>query len=298
MTRSIFSRIDARWQWITAVAAADAVLLNVSNFEMVWRVELLALLAFVLLCVGISLIYTYLRPDPKLAGALQSAALFCLLTNLLAVFSYLLVGLSTAPLIDAQLAAFDGAIGFHWLAWKTWIFTPPALGTFVGWCYNSLGVEFILLIILLDPMGRTDRARELFFGVAAVSVIELVVGYWFPAAGAFVQYATPEAHTTSYVQQFMALRDGSLRNIDIFHTNGVLQFPSFHTGLAVICSFVVRGMPRFAWPLWTVNFLVIVSTPSCGGHYLADVLMGLLITIPTMIWIGSRTRHARNSIRG
>lgn len=290
MTSSLFSRIDARWLWIAGITLADTVLLSASSFQMVWRVELLGIFTFVVLCLGLSAFYTYRRPDPNLAGVLQSAALFALLTNILAIFSYLLAGLSRAPLIDSQLAAFDQSIGFNWPAWREWIASSPALKTFALWSYNSLGFEFVALIVMLDPMGRSDRARELFLGVASISTIELLIGYWFPAAGAFVQYATREAHSTAYVQQFLALRDGSIQNIDIFHTNGILQFPSFHTALAVICSFVVRGMRWLAWPLLLVNTLVIMATPNCGGHFLADVIMGLLISVPIMLWIGSRSK--------
>jgi len=294
MKPSVLSRIDARWYWIAGITVANVVMLMTSSFHFVFRVELIAILAFVLLTLSLSLVYTHLRPDPRLAGVLRSAALFSLLTNILAVFSYLLAGLSPAPLIDAQLAAVDHALGFNWLAWHAWLSTPPALGTFMWLCYNALGIELIILIVLLDPIGRTDRARELFLGIAAVSTIELVMGYWLPAAGAFVHYATPEAHSTAYVQQFLALRDGSLRDIDIFRTNGILQFPSFHTGLAVICSFVVRRIRWLAWPIVPLNFLVIVSTPSCGGHFLADVIMGLLVSVPIMMLICSKQSTTSN----
>lgn len=291
----MLKHIDARWHWVLGITGMNYVLSTISPLHVVMH-SLLVPLACASVFLAISAVYTYLRPDRGLAGVLLSAALFILLTNTLGIFSYLLGNLSHAPLIDTELAAFDRSLGFDWSAWRGFLSEPPALGIAMFNIYGSLGVELIVLILLLDPIGKHDRARELFLGFAAILTIELLIGYWFPAAGAFVQYATPEAHTSAYVQQFLALRDGSQRTVDVLHVEGILQFPSFHAALAVICSVVVRGIRWLAWPLWTLNLLVLISTPSCGGHYLADVLMGLLIALPIMRLICSR-QSAHKTLR-
>ncbi|MGF6606083.1 membrane-associated phospholipid phosphatase [Paraburkholderia sp. WSM4175] len=58
--------------------------------------------------------------------------------------------------------------------------------------------------------------------------------------------------------------------------------PSFHTTLAIVFIYALRRMPRlllFAIPL---NVTMILSTPTQGGHYLADVFASLLLSAPTI----------------
>src|SRR5262249_14325691 len=73
------------------------------------------------------------------------------------------------------------------------------------------------------------------------------------------------------------LRAGTLRTLDLEHFGGAVTFPSFHAAAAIL----------YAWALWplrwvrpfslAVNGLMLVATPIGGGHYLVDVLAGVMV---------------------
>lgn len=278
-------RPDVVWWLILGVAAADAALFLIGALTRPWGVvwsSQAVVAAGVLLLGVIWWVYGSIRPAPRLAGAARTGALFILYTNVIGTFSYLLAGTLRLPLLDRQLAAIDHALGFDWVAFHQWVSSAPWLWLAANVLYGCLGPQLILLIMLLDLLGRTDRAREFFLGFAISSLAVVILGCLLPAAGAFVEYAVPEARVTPYVLDYMHLRDGSLHQLNPFTMQGIVQFPSFHAALAVLCCYVVRGM-RWLFPLFLLmNALVIVVTPPIGGHHFIDVIVGLLLAGATL----------------
>jgi membrane-associated phospholipid phosphatase len=80
-----------------------------------------------------------------------------------------------------------------------------------------------------------------------------------------------------------------LRVLDLFHLNGVLTFPSFHAASAIL----------YAWGAWPIRWLrpfsllgngaMLLSTPIGGGHFLVDVLAGIVVATAAIYaarWIG------------
>ncbi|HZR37162.1 MAG TPA: phosphatase PAP2 family protein [Nevskia sp.] len=275
------SRHWAGWLPVLAVALLDTLLLAGSDFSVKWRAELPALAGAVLLA-SLWGVYGRLRRAPRLAELAYLGLVFLLFTNAAAIFSYLLTGLSGLPLHDGRLAAVDRALGFDWPGLYHWLRAAHWRWLLACCAYFSLGPQLILLLLLLSPLGHADRARELYLGFVISSLAVIVLGALLPAAGAFVEYRTPEAQHRLYVLQYLALRDGSLRAIDLGQVQGLVQFPSFHAALAVLCCHAVRGL-RGLFPLSLVlNLLVIAATPSVGGHHLTDVLAGLLLAGATI----------------
>ena len=75
---------------------------------------------------------------------------------------------------------------------------------------------------------------------------------------------------------------------------GLVTFPSFHTSLAIITTYAVRGIRFVTLPVAILNGLVIVSTLPEGGHYLIDVIAGAIISIIAIVAI--RTGYLPGSI--
>ncbi|WP_407070729.1 phosphatase PAP2 family protein [Paraburkholderia rhynchosiae] len=79
--------------------------------------------------------------------------------------------------------------------------------------------------------------------------------------------------------------------IDLANAQGVVSLPSFHTALAVLFTYSLRKVPwlrRVAVPL---NVIMILSTPTQGGHYLADVIAGLLLFALTLFTYNAIVRR-------
>ena len=86
------------------------------------------------------------------------------------------------------------------------------------------------------------------------------------------------------LRDILALRDGSLRHLELFKITGIVSFPSFHAASAVL----------YIWALWPVryvggaavvlNLLMMASTPVIGAHYMIDVFGGVALAV-VGIWL-------------
>src|SRR5262249_27296621 len=58
-----------------------------------------------------------------------------------------------------------------------------------------------------------------------------------------------------------------------------------HTAIALIVPWACRAVPWLFWPMCIANLGVLVSIPSEGGHYLADMVAGAIITVAILFWL-------------
>jgi membrane-associated phospholipid phosphatase len=191
------------------------------------------------------------------------------------------------PLQDAAFARLDEAFGFHWYAVMAWFDANPAVAKSMRHFYQSAAWLFPGLFLLFVALGRTDRVREfsVLYAITLFAVISVSAG--LPAKGAFAFYQPPAdlvAHLTPkagiyHLKQLDALRDGSLTVLRLEHATGLVTFPSFHTALAILAIYAVRGLRLLFWPVLALNAGVIVSTIPEGGHYAIDVVAGAVLTV-------------------
>ena len=264
------------WSLISAVFLADGLLLTTSNFRLLWRPECVILLSACALA-GIAWFYRHRRAVPRLAHMASSGCLLVLFTNAAAILNYILAGLLPLPLWDQRFDAADRALGLDWLSMYHWIGAHPAIDTGSNIVYLALGPEFLILLLVLDGLGRSRDATALRRYFTTSALVTVFSGILMPAAGAFVFYHLPIAHTTACVIQVAALRDGSLRLIDLSNAQGLVAFPSFHAALAVICAYAARSLRYLALPAALLNVLIIGSAPAIGGHYYIDIFAGLVL---------------------
>jgi membrane-associated phospholipid phosphatase len=121
---------------------------------------------------------------------------------------------------------------------------------------------------------------------AIALVVTTAISALVPAVGLYdaKHFANPNLPFTSeafleHLRDFPAVRDGSLRTMDLVNLTGIVTFPSFHAASAVI----------FLWALWAVwwmrpiaiaaNIGMLLATPYIGGHYFIDVFAGIAIAI-------------------
>jgi len=105
-----------------------------------------------------------------------------------------------------------------------------------------------------------------------------------PAEGAWAYYGVAHLVDAYYLPDFYALRAREMPEIVMAKTTGIIQFPSFHAAVALIFIYESRGI-RILFPACMgLNALMIISTPTWGGHHLSDVLAGLAV-VPCAIFI-------------
>ncbi len=213
---------------------------------------------------------------------LGAFTLFSITVNIL---DYQLTGTVVLPEWDSHFAAWDLAIGFHWLDWYHFVLAHPAFHTILQTVYGLLSPEIILLFLALPLSGHVRQGRRLLWWYMVSALVTITVGILLPARGAFVYYHLPIAAHTGYVPVMADLRNGTLSTINILQSQGLVVFPSFHAALAVLCAAAAWSWKWLRYPFLLLNGLIIVSAPSQGGHYGVDVIAGILLALITILFV-------------
>lgn len=204
----------------------------------------------------------------------------------LTIFSYLATA-TDWPLMDAYLARADSAFGFNAIGMVSAINEHPLLPRLLKISYDSLIYQSIAIPIVLAVFAPPARLYE-FVALFCVSGLMACVGMAFVPAAGTVDFYQPADNirgyfgegATGYLPTLHALR--SLAPYQITQLYGLVTFPSFHTVLAVIFTYVSRGRWYVLLPMIALNVLLIVGTIPEGGHYLIDVIAGALIAVASI----------------
>ena len=233
---------------------------------------------------ALSLIYTYLRPDERIAEASGYTALWllfslggCLLTYLAAV--------GGRPLQDAAFQAADAALGFDWGHWTAWIRERGWLRFALRVAYASLPLQIVVTVLVLSFTRAHRRNRELMLAATLALLLTSVGSAWLPAMGPFAVVSLPGAlpGDTLYIPHLEALRGPGPYLFNVAEFQGIIVLPSYHTVLGVLFVWAHRGF-RWSFPSFLVlNVAMMASVPSEGGHYLVDMLAGLVVALIAVV---------------
>jgi membrane-associated phospholipid phosphatase len=221
--------------------------------------------------------------DPKLIFALGTISQILLVTAIVGPLSYV-AGATNWPLQDSTFLAIDRALGMD----------PEPIARFVNdhrWlarCLESgyglikwplLGIPIILTMSL-----RLLRLQQFTLSLSLALAITIAISALVPAIGTYyglnVSPSSFPSVNTLYAAQLrdiLALREGSLRHLELYKLAGIVSFPSFHAASAVL----------YMWALWPVrsiggiavalNMLMIAATPVIGAHYMIDIIGGVVL---------------------
>lgn len=268
------------WLIIGAMTAVAALGLYLSNMQVSFGFPII--FGFLAL-VGLSLFYTRVRKNPLIASIALTCAQLVAFTNVAIILSYLAAA-RRFPLVDSAMAAMDDAVGFDWLALFTWLKVEhPTLGWMFDLIYDTMIIQFFILLIVLYSSKRLLQARTFSWLFAVTLLIIIPISMVLPAEGAWAHYGVAHLTSAYYLPDFYAIRSGSMHVIDMTKPTGIIQFPSFHAALALILILLSRG--TFLFPVYLpLNVLMIFSALTAGGHYLTDVAFGLA-TVPVAILV-------------
>ena len=292
------------WIIVALISLFDASWLYLSGHSVMWAGIFAACKgAGTLICLAVILralsgvrryqvVTTRLRYAKVVDIAAWCALLLCFVSST-CVTSYLCVSIN-APLIDSGLVAFDRSLGYDWLAAYEWVQRHPHVQKILQVAYASGHWQLLALPVLLGLFGRCEATSDFFFLLVLASTYLLLISTPFLAASAFIHFGVEDRSAIATVSDFALLRDGSLRVFDIANAQGLVSMPSFHTALAVLFTYSLRQLRllfRVALPL---NVVMILSTPTQGGHYLVDVITGLLLSALTILTLNAFSRRGAN----
>lgn len=241
------------------------------------------------------------RDDLKALVAWASATLFVIPFSISCVVLSYLAATLNFPLVDAQLAAFDQALGFNWFGLLEFVNVHSRFGEITTAIYYMAFPELALLVLFLAFTKRADDMHELVDIYWSTLLATIVFSALFPALDPIGFYApsldgfqTVKVTAGSvYLPDYLALRAGTYDTFDFGAMQGLIEFPSFHAALAVMMTWSVRRVPWLLAIALLFNGLMMIATLTEGGHYLADVIAGSLLTAAAIAVRHALTRREK-----
>jgi PAP2 superfamily len=271
-----------RFQIIASLVALDAVLLAVGPM----RIDTTSLLMPILATSGLLglAIWYRLRAEATLATIIAGTAQLIAFTAAGAVLNYALMPHS-GPLMDPFFYGIDQAVGIHWPSLFEAIKSHSWLSALLSTAYLSTLVQVALVVPLL---GMLQRVRQLdHFLLALMVSLILTIAIWtaFPSFGAGPHlYATGQMTAfpgavlgEDYARLMMALKSGQIREFSLSNAEGLIGFPSYHTVMALLTVYAMRGVRTAFWPMVAWNALVVIAVPVDGAHNVCDAAGGMLV---------------------
>ena len=220
----------------------------------------------------------------QMFSAMLASIFATLMMQQLSIYNHLAMSLPL-QLQDEMLMAWDRALGFDWNHYAHLVAGTEWGREFLIFAYNSL-INLVLGIIIAISLwfGRFDRVNELAFLTLASGLVCVTVAALLPAVSAWHTVASPETKAMlggqpglEWIDQFQALRGSEPVIMDLLRMEGLATFPSFHTCLGLIMAWCSRGRWSGAVLGGVSGLAVIAATPVFGGHYLIDLLGGLVV---------------------
>ena len=266
-----------RWGVIAALVVFDGACLWAKGVHFVGKSTVgFFILAGILLscCFVFSLAAQWKK---SLATVLTAASdFFCSLTQLLLIvppmitLSYLAASLDL-PLVDGGLMRADEMLFYDWPAVSAWMSSHPWLLTTLTLSYTTILWQ-PFLVLFLTSVNRPGNANSEFIWAFLLSAsVACAISGVLPALGYEGVIGAP------HIDVLREIRAGAWTTLDINKVDGIVTFPSFHSALGVLFLY---GTWRIRWAFWILlplNLVLIISTPTVGGHYLVDVIAGILV---------------------
>lgn len=271
-----------RFQIIAILAGVDAILLALGPMRLDYVSLAMPLGASTALLV-LALWYRR-RGEATLSTIIIGTAQLIVFTATGAMLNYLLVPYS-GPLMDGFFYRLDQAIGVDWpslfAAIKTNAWLSPVLTT----AYLSTLIQVALVVPLLGVLQRVPQLDHFLLALMLSLVVTIAVWTAFPSFGAAPHLYATGAMTefpgavlgADYARLMLALKSGAIRDFSLADAEGLIGFPSYHTVMALLTVYAVRGIRRLFLPVLVWNALVIVAVPVDGAHNVVDAIGGGLV---------------------
>lgn len=297
--------------WFPIAALGAALLLAIAWTDFSLEPVAFGLAAAVALALAL-IAYTHAlvraeAADPKLIFWLGTTAQVTLVTAIVGPLSYIANAFNW-PLQDQTLLWIDRAMGLN----------PEAIAAFVNdhqWlekCFDTgygfikwplLGVPIILAMTL-----RLIRLQQFVLALNVALAVTIVISAFVPAIGTYygLNLSPPKSfpfiNSSIYAAQLrdiLSLRDGSLRQLELFKLAGIVSFPSFHAASAVLYMWALWPVRGFRFAAIAINALMIAATPVIGAHYIVDVIAGIALAVGSIFLAKYLFRvHAARSAAG
>jgi membrane-associated phospholipid phosphatase len=220
----------------------------------------------------------------RLVLLMEGACIVVALGLSLACLSYL-GPMTDWPLRDREMIWIDRHLGLDWLQVMRGFDGRPLLLTILNAAYATFTAQLIGTALVLIAAGRKRELDCFFVTFLSASVLAELASVLIPTLGPMVTLARDvsflHVRTIGRVTGdiMLALRNGSLRVIDLDAIDGIISFPSLHAAVAVIVPYTLRWNRPLFWPILVLDSVMLVSAIPSGNHYLSDLLGGVGVAV-------------------
>jgi membrane-associated phospholipid phosphatase len=199
----------------------------------------------------------------------------------LACLSYLAAAIDL-PLRDPELVRLDRYLGFDWLKSMQSLDGRPRLLDLLDAAYATFTFQLIATVLILVQANRPRDLDRFFITFICASVISELASIMIPTLGpmsalaAHSSFANLPTLGRTTAEIVIALRDGTLKEIDADAVNGIISFPSLHAAVAVIVPFSLCWNRALLGAVIVLDSAMLASAVPCGNHYLMDVVGGVI----------------------
>ncbi len=238
------------------------------------------------------------KNQPRIAKLAIANSLFLGFMGLTSLVIYLRFPIGELS-FDRFLIKADSLVGYSWPAIVESVAAVPAIGKALGYVYHSSLIQLFGMILYLALSGRLvtlDRAML----AGTLSLLFTTIIWWVaPSVGPSVFYSIPLEIQQSiglfsgdnYADLLRRLAEDGLAVIRTDDIVGTIAFPSYHTVMALVVVWYMRGTNWFL-PVLVLNTAMIPAILSHGGHHLTDMVGGILV-FAMAAWIAARPWFGR-----
>lgn len=220
------------------------------------------------------------------------------------------------PMVDAKLAAADRLLfpAFSWPSLARWFGSHDAVSRVLSHVYSTLGWQPLLLFAVLTLSGRAQMAWRVMTAWSAALLICVITFTFTPALDAYTYFAIGHREMPGILSDtswnapriLTGIRNGTIDTLGNSTMEGLISMPSFHAAGAVILAWGYGKVAWLRWPFLVLNLIMLVSAVPVGGHYLIDILAGLLVAViaisvaerDQLSWFQSLRRNATAAFAG
>jgi len=223
--------------------------------------------------------------DPKLIFWFGSTAQVIAVTAIAGSLSYV-ANASGWPLQDHTLLLMDRAIGLDPQLIAAFVNDHGWLVPYLNYGYGLIKWPLLGIPIVLAMELRLIRLQQFVLALNIALAVTIVISTFVPAVGTYYGLNLSPAErfplldSTNYAAQLrdiMALRNGSLRHLELFKLAGIVSFPSFHAASAVLYGWALWPVRGFRWATIGISTWIVTATPVIGAHYIIDVVGGVAV---------------------
>ncbi|MEX0364675.1 MAG: phosphatase PAP2 family protein [Ruegeria sp.] len=233
------------------------------------------------------------KNQPNLAHLAIANSLYLGFTGATTLLIYLRFPVTVA-LFDQQLERVDAALGYSWPDFVQTVATYPEIARILAVVYHSSLPQLFVLIAVLALTGRIGQLHRALLAGSLGLLLTTLIWWLAPSIGPSAFFSIPaetaEAMNLVTNMQYGAylrqLVDHGLPVISPTDIVGTIAFPSYHTVMALLMIWYLRGTVLFL-PALALNLAMVPAILSHGGHYLTDMAGGIA-TFAIAAWLAGK----------